>query len=109
MEAGNGDTYDEVMSEYYQDDRVRAVITLKVDTKDIDEIADKIAVFDVVDDVYLVTGDIDIVINVSFKSYAQLKRFLIGSISNIEGVKDIKTLMVVSVFKDKGDKVAPQT
>jgi len=50
-----------------------------------------------------VTGDTDIIAKVKFQSYDQLKKFLINSISSIDGVKDIKTLMVVTTFKERGE------
>ena len=95
--------HDSVMSTYYGDDQVSAIITLKVDTKEADAIAERISEFKVVEDVFLVTGDTDIILKVKFKSYNQLKEFLIDRISSIQGIKDIRTLMVVTTFKEKGE------
>jgi len=87
--------YEAVIATYYGDDQVTALINLKVDTKDAEKIAEKISGYLVVEDVFLVTGDTDIV--------AKVKRFLVDDLSNINGVKDTKTLMVVSTFKERGD------
>ncbi len=95
--------YDTVMSEYYGDEQVTALINLKVDTKDADRIADRIAAQDAVEELFLVTGDTDIVAKVKFQSYGQLKRFLIDIISNTPGVKESKTLMAVTTFKENGE------
>ena len=95
---------DDVMSDYFGDDQVRAIINLKVDTMSVEDIAEELSVLDVVEDVYLVTGDTDIVLNLRFHDYPQLKRFLVGSLAGIEGVNDIRTLMVVSVFKERGSR-----
>ena len=104
MTKGEKDIYDSVMSSYYGEDQVTAIINLKVDTKEADAIAEKVSVHDIVEDVFLVTGDTDIVVKTKFKNYGQLKRFLVEEISAIEGVKDTKTLMVVTTFKERGEK-----
>ncbi|MFP4546142.1 MAG: Lrp/AsnC family transcriptional regulator [Methanomassiliicoccales archaeon] len=103
MGEENQTEYDSVMSTYFGDEQVSAVVSLKVDTKEVDRIAEKLAGFDVVEDVFLVTGDTDVILKVKFRRYEQMKNFLISQVSNIQGVKDIKTLMVVTVFKEKGE------
>lgn len=95
--------YDTVMSSYFGDDQVTALISLKVETKEADVIAEAIAENDAVDDVYLVTGETDIVAVVKFKTYGQLKRFLMETITSIPGVKESKTSMVVTTFKKDGE------
>jgi Lrp/AsnC family transcriptional regulator, leucine-responsive regulatory protein len=95
--------YEAVMSTYYGDDQVTALINLKVDTKDADKIAERISGYLLVEDVFLVTGDTDIVAKVKVQTYNQLKRFIVDDLSKIAGVKDTKTLMVVSTFKERGD------
>ncbi|MBI0584389.1 MAG: Lrp/AsnC ligand binding domain-containing protein [Methanomassiliicoccus sp.] len=94
--------YDSVISSYFGDDQVTALISLKVETKDADVIAEAIAENDAVDDVYLVTGETDIVAVVKFETYAQLKRFLVETVTSIPGVKESKTSMVVTTFKKNG-------
>lgn len=95
--------YESVMSSYFGDDQVTALINLKVETKDADVIAEAIAENAAVDDVYLVTGDTDIVAVVKFQTYGQLKRFLMETITAIPGVKESKTSMVVTTFKKGGE------
>lgn len=97
--------YDEVLQSYYQDDsQVKALITLKVDTKYADTIAAKIAGFEEAVDVFLVTGDIDIYLKTQFNTYNDLKKFIVNKLGPIQGVKETKTLMVVTVFKEHGNK-----
>ncbi len=103
MEKNEKTEYEEVMSTYFGDDQVSAVINLKVDTKHADTIAEKVSEFRVVKDVLLVTGDTDIVVRVRFKTYDQLKRFLMENISPIEGINEIETSMVVTTFKESGE------
>ena len=103
MKSQESSEYDSVMSTYYGNDAVSAIITLKVDTKEADKIAEKVSEHQVVEDVFLVTGDTDIIAKVKFQGYNQLKKFLMSSVSSIDGVKDIKTLMVVTTFKERGE------
>jgi DNA-binding Lrp family transcriptional regulator len=81
---------------------VAAIITLKVDTKEADRIAVQVAKFDVVQDVFLVTGDTDIIAKARFPNYKGLKEFVLKSLAPINGVKDTKTLMVVTTYKESG-------
>jgi len=103
MQDNEKSEMDEVISHYYGDDQVTALINLKVDTKDVDKIAEKVSGFLQVEDVFLVTGDTDIVAKVKVQTYNQLKRFIVEDLSKIGGVKDTKTLMVVSTFKERGE------
>ncbi len=95
--------YDKVMSSYFGDDQVSALINLKVETKDADTIAERIAEHEAVNDVFLVTGDTDIVVRVKFQTYGQLKKFLVETLSSIPGIKETKTFMVVTTFKEGGE------
>ena len=103
MQDNGKSEMDEVISHYYSDDQVTALINLKVDTKDVDKIAERVAGYLQVEDVFLVTGDTDIVAKVKVQTYNQLKRFIVEDLSKIGGVKDTKTLMVVSTFKERGE------
>jgi Lrp/AsnC family leucine-responsive transcriptional regulator len=103
VQKKEGNEIDKVMSSYFGEEQVTAIINLKVDTKDADKIAEKVAKYALVEDVFLVTGDTDIVVKTKFNNYNQLKRFLVDEISNIDGVKDTKTLMVVTTFKERGE------
>lgn len=94
--------YEAVMSTYYGDDTVSAIITVKVDTKEAEQVSLEIAKFESVEDVLLVTGDTDIVAKVHFKSYRDLKNFVIDQLAVIPGIKDTKTLMIVTAYKEHG-------
>lgn len=93
---------DDALSMLYGEDAVAAIITLKVDTKEADRIATQVAKFDVVQDVFLVTGDTDIIAKARFQNYKGLKDFVMKSLAPITGVKDTKTLMVVTTYKEAG-------
>jgi len=92
--------YENVIQSYYNKDNVMSIITIKVDTKEAENIATKISGFDFVQEVFLVTGDTDIVVKAMFENYEHLKKFVINTLSSLNGIKDTKTLMVVTAYKD---------
>ncbi len=94
--------YENIISGYYGKDAVSAIISLKVDTKEVDAIANKIASFDNIEDVFLVTGESDIITKVNFENYSKMKEFVVGDLASISGIKDSRTLMIVSAYKHKG-------
>ncbi|MCU0852583.1 MAG: Lrp/AsnC ligand binding domain-containing protein [Thermoplasmata archaeon] len=77
-------------------------MTFKIDTKGSDQVAQKIANFEHIEDVFLVTGDTDIIAKARFPSYAALKKFIVDDVADIDGVKETKTFMVVTTFKERG-------
>ncbi|HJX04497.1 MAG TPA: Lrp/AsnC ligand binding domain-containing protein [Thermoplasmata archaeon] len=102
MEEKDKKEYEEVISSYYGDDQVAALVSFKIDTKGSDQVAKKIAGFDHVEDVFLVTGDTDIIAKARFPNYAALKKFIVDDVAEIDGVKETKTFMVVTTFKERG-------
>ncbi|MDG6219921.1 MAG: Lrp/AsnC ligand binding domain-containing protein [Candidatus Thermoplasmatota archaeon] len=106
MSKKGNEELDGVLSSYYDDEeQVTAIITLKVDTKEADKIAAMITSFDQARDVFLVTGDTDIICKVKFESYGVMKAFVMEKLAQINGIKDIKTMMVVTAYKEKGKKL----
>ncbi|MBS3781447.1 MAG: Lrp/AsnC ligand binding domain-containing protein [Candidatus Thermoplasmatota archaeon] len=99
----NQDDYEEVLSNYYEDRGVSSLITIDIDTKKSDKIANEISKFKNVEDILLVTGDVDFVIKARFKNYDHMKGFLTEKISNLEGVKDVTSLMIVTAYKERGE------
>jgi DNA-binding Lrp family transcriptional regulator len=75
---------------------------VRVDTKEVDAIAREIARHENVEDVYLVTGDSDIILKARFRNYNHFKEFMVAALSHIPYVKDSKTMMVVSTYKERG-------
>ncbi len=102
MEEKDKKEYEEVISTYYGDDQVAALVTFKIDTKGSDLVAQKIAGFPHIEDVFLVTGDTDIIAKARFPNYAALKKFIVDDVAEIDGIKETRTFMVVTVFKERG-------
>ncbi len=100
----SGSEYEEVVNTYYGEEPVTAIVTLKVDTKEVDNIAVRVAEASCVDDVFLVTGDTDIILKTTFKRYAELKHFVVDTLGPIPGVKESSTWMVVTTYKESGRK-----
>jgi DNA-binding Lrp family transcriptional regulator len=102
MEEKDKKEYEEVISTYYGDEQVTALVTFKIDTKGSDQVAQKIASYNHIEDVFLVTGDTDIIAKARFPTYAALKKFIVDDVAEIDGVKETKTFMVVTTFKERG-------
>ncbi len=102
-EEKNKQEYEEVLTSYYKDETVSAIISLKVDTKYADKIAARASKSPNVVDAFLVTGDTDIILKASFETYGQLKDFIVAELGSIQGVKDTQTMMVVTTFKEAGE------
>jgi len=81
---------------------VTAMVQIKADTEKIEDISSHLSKLNFVEDIYLVTGNWDMVLKVRFPDMNQMKSFLIKDIRKIDGVKDTYTSMVISIFKDRG-------
>ncbi len=101
-EGKQGSEYEQVVSSYYGEEPVTAIVTLKVDTKEVDNIAMRVAEHKAVDDAFLVTGDTDIILKATFGKYSDLKHFVVSTIGSIPGVKETATWMVVTTYKEAG-------
>ena len=98
--------YERILATYYGDNQVVALIMLKIDTKEAENIAKSVSKFEVVKELFMVTGDVDIILKARFENYKALKTFVLDSLQ-INGIKETKTLMVVTPFKDDGTLLFP--
>jgi DNA-binding Lrp family transcriptional regulator len=97
--------YEKDISQYYGEDSVTAIITLRVDTKEVDQVARTISDHPAVKDLFLVTGDTDLVLKATFKNYAEFKEFVVHTLGGIKGVLDTSTGMVVTKYKEHRELV----
>ncbi len=97
--------YEQDVSQYYGSDAVTAIITLRVDTKEVDMVARAISEHDCVRDLFLVTGDTDLVVKATFRTYSDFKQFVVGTLGNIKGVIDTSTGMVVTKYKENRELI----
>jgi Lrp/AsnC family transcriptional regulator, leucine-responsive regulatory protein len=85
------------------DEHVVALIALKVETAEADNVAQESARFAEVEDVFLVTGDTDIFLKVRFPHYEELKDFVLHRLPSVRGIRETKTLLVVTAYKEGGE------
>jgi DNA-binding Lrp family transcriptional regulator len=87
----------------FGEDHVVALIALKVETAEADNVATEVAKFTEVEDVFLVTGDTDIFLKVKFAHYDGLKEFVLHLLPGVHGIRETKTLLVVTAYKEAGE------
>ncbi|MGB6500129.1 MAG: Lrp/AsnC family transcriptional regulator [Thermoplasmata archaeon] len=85
------------------EEHVTALIALKVETAEADVVAGEVAKFGEVEDVFLVTGDTDIFLKVRFPHYDELKEFVLRRLPAVRGIRETKTLLVVTAYKEGGE------
>jgi len=85
------------------EEHVVALIALKVETSEADTVASEVSKFTEVEDVFLVTGDTDIFLKVRFPHYEELKEFVLHRLPGVRGIRETKTLLVVTAYKEGGE------
>ncbi len=93
---------DTIMNEYYEKHIVTALIGITCDTKELDNVSKALVEYNNVEDVFLTTGDYDIIIKVKFAEYSTLKEFILNEISKFNGIIKTETMLVVSTYKERG-------
>jgi DNA-binding Lrp family transcriptional regulator len=89
------------------EESVVALIALKVETSEADTVANEVAKFAEVEDVFLVTGDSDIILKIRFPHYGELKDFVLRRLPGVKGIRESKTLLVVTSYKEGGEIHTP--
>ena len=89
--------------EFFAVASVVALIALKVETSEADTVASEVSKFTEVEDVFLVTGDTDIFLKVRFPHYEELKEFALHRLPGVRGIRETKTLLVVTAYKEGGE------
>ena len=82
------------------EESVVALIALKVETAEADNVASEVAKFPEVEDDFLVTGDTDIYLKARFPHYEELKEFVLHRLPAVRGIRESKTLLVVTAYKE---------
>ena len=85
------------------EENVVALIALKVETSEADTVAGEVSKFSEVEDVFLVTGDTDIFLKGRFPHYEELKEFVLHRLPAVKGIRETKTLLVVTAYKEAGE------
>ena len=94
--------YKSIIEKYYEGQKVRAMVALQIEGGKGDEIAMILSRNKNVRDVFLVTGDVDIVVKVSFDCTENLLDFILNGVSKLDGVLDTNTMMILTSYKEQG-------
>ncbi len=94
--------YKSLIEEYYKGQIVRALVVLQVQADKGDEIAMTLSKVSHVKDVFLVTGEADIILKVTFERPEELMSFIMKDVSKLPGVIDSKVLMILTSYKEMG-------
>jgi DNA-binding Lrp family transcriptional regulator len=81
------DEHEQTISKYYGSD-VLVMMSLKIDTSKAEQISSALAGIEAIEEIYLVTGDIDIIAKARFKDYSDMRDLIIHQIGSIAGVKE---------------------
>ena len=90
------------------DEKCNALIEVKVSPQrgtGFDRIADRIARFDEVDSVYLMSGGYDFLVIVNGKSMKEVSSFVFNKLATIEYVNSTATHFVLKKYKDHGIQI----
>ncbi|HLH86759.1 MAG TPA: Lrp/AsnC ligand binding domain-containing protein [Thermoplasmataceae archaeon] len=90
---------------YYTDKIVTAIIGVETDVNRVENVASVISEVSYVEDVFIVTGDYDLVLKVRFPNFEDFQEFLVNRLAKTPGVKRSKTMMVLGVKKEMGQKM----
>ena len=93
------------MGKYYDARIVTAVVGVETEINRVDAVASQLVKHQNVQDAFIVTGDYDIILKVRFPDYEDFQGFLVHDLGKIEGVKRTKTMMVLSIKKEMGQKI----
>ncbi len=93
------------MGKYYGERIVTAIIGIECDVNKVDAVAVAAAKLPNVEDAFVVTGDYDIILKVRFPDYDEFQHFLVEKVGKIDGVKKTRTMMVLSIKKEMGQKI----
>lgn len=90
------------LDEYYTNKIVTALVGIEADVSRVEAIGSELAKENFTEDVFIVTGDYDLIIKVRFPNYEELQDFLVSKMSQVSGIRGSKTMMVLTIKKDMG-------
>lgn len=105
MDIEENEEYEDALSKYYEGRGVSSIIMLNVDTTKANAVAKELAEYNNLEDVFLVTGDVDMMVKARFTDYDQMKSFLLDKVSNLDGVNDIESMMIITTYKERNKKI----
>lgn len=83
---------------------VSVIIGLETEVSKIESIVKSAVKLHHVQDLYIVTGDYDILIKAVFPNYEEFEYFLVNELGKIPGILKSKTMLILSQRKENGEE-----
>lgn len=83
---------------------VSAIVGLETDVSKIEAIVKSAIKLNHVQDLYIVTGDYDILIKARCPNYEEFEYFLVNELGKIPGILKSKTMLILSQRKENGEE-----
>jgi DNA-binding Lrp family transcriptional regulator len=85
--------------------KIRVILNVTIESRDLDDVSRALAELDEVTDVYEVTGESDIVAIVEADDVVDFRNMLKNKILKIDGVKTTVSSVIMYVHKKDGERV----
>ena len=85
---------------------ITAIVSILVESHRIPEVAQRVVDIEGVDQVYSVTGDVDLIAVVRVRRHEDLAGVIAGSLSRVEGVRDTTTNIAFKTYSKRDLDVA---
>ena len=85
--------------------KIRVILSVTIESRDLDDVSKSLAELDEVTDVYEVTGESDIVAIVEADDVVDFRNMLKNKILKIDGVKTTVSSVIMYVHKKDGESV----
>jgi len=92
--------YDSELWRYFKGQKVRALVGLQVRTERGDELARELVEEESITALYMVTGDVDILMMVEADDLQKLSDYIIKKIAKIDGVLKTKSMLILTSYKE---------
>ena len=83
--------------------KVEAMVGLETDVSKMEAIVRSALKLKSIEDLYVVTGDYDLLIKVKCQSYEDFEFLLVNQIGKIPGIQKLKTMLILSQRKANGE------
>ena len=80
---------------------ITAIVSIVVDPQRIPEVAEAIVDIDGIEQVYSVTGDVDLIAVARVRNHEDLAGVIAGSLSRVEGVSDTTTNIAFKTYSKR--------
>ena len=80
---------------------ITAIVSIVVDPSRIPEVAEAVVDIDGIEQVYSVTGDVDLIAVARVRDHEDLATVIAGSLSRVEGVRDTTTNIAFKTYSKR--------